>query len=312
MKLVLFVKAKQFDLFMTPTSAETAPGRVRAHVRRLSSGKLAAVVEHASGKVRAAARRPSPLPRPGSASLRDWHVAVAPPERPVRVYTGQTRSDEVSRELASYGIGECTVRGELDRLKWDDESGDLVHMHSVRRAPWFYDNGAFRDWKAGAGFDFIGWERDMRRLGRLLEMNAIVRPDFVVAPDLVAGGRASLEFSRQYRGDVPPNVPVYLAVQDGMSVDDVRKELDDGRYQGIFVGGSKSWKHRTLTTWVKLAHETGRGVHVGRMGTPRLVAAAVRAGVDSLDSSFPLWRRDRLRTFAAALDAGDPAQMEIV
>lgn len=63
----------------------------------------------------------------------------------MRVYVGQTRSAALARELVRAGIGECTVRGELD----------------PRRRPFFHDNGAWRDFAAGRAFDCTRWVRDM-------------------------------------------------------------------------------------------------------------------------------------------------------
>lgn len=66
----------------------------------------------------------------------------------MRAYVGQTRARVLVRELQALGIGECTARGEL----------------LPRRTPWFYDNGAFRDWKAGRPFDAEAFQADCDRI----------------------------------------------------------------------------------------------------------------------------------------------------
>ena len=90
-------------------------------------------------------------------------------------------------------------------------------------------------------------------------------PDFVVIPDIVAGGLASLEWSAFWRDTVPEEFRAYLAVQDGMTAADVVPHLT--RYHGIFVGGSLHWKLATGAVWAELARRHGLGCHIGRVGT---------------------------------------------
>lgn len=201
-------------------------------------------------------------------------------------YVGQTRSPALVRELAQRGIGECVVRGELP----------------ARRAPFFHDNGAYRDWKAGRAFACNRWTRDMR----WLDYRGIV-PDFVVVPDVVAGGVASLAFSAFWRDVVPAHFPAYLAVQDGMTAADVEPHVSG--YRGIFVGGSLDWKLATAAAWVRFAHARGLRCHVGRVGTAARVRWARAIGVDSIDSSLPLRHAEALAAFVGALDEQPCAPM---
>lgn len=217
----------------------------------------------------------------------------------MRAYVGQTRSATLLRDLERWGIGECTVRGELP----------------ARRAPFFHDNGAYRDWSAAgcpvgeAALDTVGrfgfarWMRDMRWMSY-----RGITPDFVVTPDIVAAGRASLDFSGQWRTEIPPEMPAYLAVQNGMEEVDVAAHLDDlavagAPYAGLFVGGDLPWKLATSGAWVAFAHGRGLRCHVGRVGTPDRVAWARAIGADSIDSSLPLIHRTHLAAFVAALGA---------
>src|SRR3954469_10895082 len=107
-----------------------------------------------------------------------------------------------------------------------------------------------------------------------------VVPDFVVVPDIVAGGLASLAWSAFWRESVPAEFPAYLAVQDGMAVADVLSHLP--RYAGLFVGGSLRWKLATGGTWAELARRHGMGCHIGRVGTPARVRWAREVGATSL------------------------------
>lgn len=200
----------------------------------------------------------------------------------MRLYVGQTRSAELVRRLWLLGIGECTARGELP----------------PRRRPWFYDNGAFKDWTAGKPFDAEEFLRDMDAIYRSID-----RPEWIVLPDRVAGGLDSLAFSERWVHRCRGLAPLYLAVQDGMRPADVEPMVR--HLAGVFVGGTLKWKIRAAREWAAWARERELRCHVGRVGTPRRVQWAQRIGVDSIDSALPLWSEDKLRRF---LDALDPAQ----
>lgn len=196
------------------------------------------------------------------------------------------------KQLAAAGIGECTVRGEL---------------LSRKRDPWFYDNGAFRDWKAGEAFNAVRFSRDMRRLNVDVEFKVCPAPDFVVLPDRVAAGADSLTFSNEWWPEVG-ELPAYLAVQDGMTAENVDGWLDDVRkldiganVRGIFVGGSLEWKLATAASWASFAHSRALRCHVGRVGTPDRVRWAHELGADSIDSCLPLMFEEHLDQFIAAL-----------
>jgi hypothetical protein len=177
------------------------------------------------------------------------------------------------------GWGEMTCRGELPS----------------RRQPWAYDNGAFVDWRRGQRFNADAFEADMDRLPSLSN------PDFIVVPDIVAGGPLSLGFSLAWRDMLDGLAPLYLAVQDGMTTEDVAPFVDD--FAGLFVVGTLPWKLRTGTSWVSLAHAHERPCHIGRVGTMERVQWARRIGADSIDSCLPLWSEDNLARFVAGLEA---------
>ena len=213
----------------------------------------------------------------------------------MRAYCGQTRSQTLSDRLAAARIGECTVRGEL-----------LSRM----RSPWFYDNGAYRDWKDGREFNSMRFERDMRRISyshgnpaaRLVDDGS---PDFVVLPDLVAKGPESLRFTAEWRW-YTRDLPSYVAVQDGMTESTVARFLDDAissevPYVGLFVGGTLEWKLDTSAAWVRFAHARGLRCHIGRVGVPDRVLWAHEIGADSIDSCLPIMHKHHLENFLAAL-----------
>ena len=93
-------------------------------------------------------------------------------------YVGQTKARALIAELRALGIGEATQPDE----------------YPPRRSPWFQDNGAFKLWRAGVPFNEHGFMDVLSRM-YLADAAAHARPDFVVIPDKVAGGAASLAYS---------------------------------------------------------------------------------------------------------------------
>src|SRR5262249_13069096 len=166
---------------------------------------------------------------------------------------------------------------------------------TARRSRFFHDPGAYRDWRAGRPFNVCRWDRDMRWM-----LYRGIVPDFVVVPDIVAGGLASLAWSAFWRNAVPAEFPAYLAVQDGMTAADVAPHL--ANYGGLFVGGSLPWKLQPSASWVRFAHGNGLRCHIGRVGPADRVRWARSLHADSIDSSLPLRHREHLSSFLAALD----------
>lgn len=154
-----------------------------------------------------------------------------------------------------------------------------------------FDNGAFVDWQRGQQFDAHRWTRDLMRIERFER-----KPDFCVLPDRVAEGLDSLRWSMEWfdADHIGPRHRWYLAVQDGMERDHIPWRSG---IAGIFVGGSLAWKRETAHRWCEWAHGGGLLCHIGRVGTPAKVLWARRCGADSIDSSFPLWTRDRMDVF---------------
>jgi hypothetical protein len=84
------------------------------------------------------------------------------------------------------------------------------------------------------------------------------------------------------------------AVQNGMTLADVRPVLDG--FAGIFLGGDNGFKAQAKE-WCDLAHANGLRFHYGRAGTLAKLEHAMEIGADSADSAFPMWTKERLRTF---------------
>jgi hypothetical protein len=187
----------------------------------------------------------------------------------MKVYIGQTRSRKLIRSLTYFGFGEMTVREEVP----------------PKRTPWAFDNGAYKDWKAEREFNA---DKFMRAVG------CAEAADFVVVPDIVAGGLKSLEFSELWFPRLH-GFRRYLAAQDGMSVADVAPLI--GKYEGVFLGGTLEWKLAVLQEWRDATRLWGKPLHVGRVGTRERTKLCRRVGVDSIDSCLPLWSTGNLVQF---------------
>lgn len=154
----------------------------------------------------------------------------------------------------------------------------MVSARGVLRTegfPYALDNGAWTAHRAGEAFDEGAFDRAVVMLGR--------GADFIVAPDIVEGGSASLALSVSWLDRLAPIAPVLIAVQDGMTAGDVAPMLD--ARVGLFVGGSTAWKLATLEAWCDVASWRRCHIHVGRVNTARRIAMCASAGAHSFDGS---------------------------
>jgi hypothetical protein len=142
--------------------------------------------------------------------------------------------------------------------------------------PYALDNGAWSAYQQGRAFDEAAFVRALRLLG--------AGADWTTLPDVVAGGHASLDLSLRWMRPVLDESPrSLLAVQDGMSADDVRPFL--GERVGVFVGGSTAWKLATLDQWAALARDVGCWCHVGRVNSVKRITMCQVAGATSFDGT---------------------------
>ena len=195
----------------------------------------------------------------------------------------------------------------LQRLGW----GRLFSQKPITPLmyeKWGLDNQAFTAWNA-AGQPFgltlddwcILWDADAYRK-RLEEAKlACCEPYICVAPDIPASGY-SLEWTIDWMSELPRDWPWYLALQDGMLYRDVEKVLH--LFSGLFLGGSDAFK-RQAYSWCQFAHRNEKKFHYARAGTPTKLKHAMKIGADSLDSSYPLWTKQRFSDFAHLWTHGD-------
>lgn len=158
----------------------------------------------------------------------------------------------------------------------------LLHVaydwrNPIEGIPYAVDNGAYHYWNNHKDFDGHRFQKTLKKVNKLS-----IDPDFIVCPDIVAGGISSLEFSLKW-ADLEPREDYYLAVQDGMSEKIVQNSLNG--FKGLMVGGTMDWKLKTSEQWVKLAHKNKLTCHIGRVGTFKRLLWARRIGADSVDSS---------------------------
>jgi hypothetical protein len=139
------------------------------------------------------------------------------------------------------------------------------------------DNGAWGDFQKNQPFD-------ERRFLALVDQSG-EDADFVIVPDIVAGGMRSLDFSLSWLPRLAGGPLLLLAVQDGMDVFTVAGVLHEWPNLGIFLGGSTEWKLRTMYEWGVLAAVMHRHYHIGRVNTARRIRLAAEAGADSFDGT---------------------------
>lgn len=205
----------------------------------------------------------------------------------MKVYLGHTSSKELIIRLNKLGWREMCQPREVP----------------PKRTPFALDNYAFACFKNNLPWNAEGFMRGVEKCWAKK-----LTPDFVVVPDIVAGGEASLHFSLTWLQYLRGFAPLYLAVQDGMTLDFVGPYLD--QFDGIFVGGTLPWKLASGFWWVALAHAIGKPCHVGRISGRARTCLVKSWGADSIDSCVPLWSAENLEAVVNGLK-DPPAEFEI-
>lgn len=138
------------------------------------------------------------------------------------------------------------------------------------------DNGAWSDFQQGKQFDEDAFDRLLEALG--------AGADWVVLPDIVAGGQRSLELSVRWTNRARAICDlVLIAVQDGMTEADLAPFV--GPNVGIFLGGSTEWKLATMAQWGAFCAERRVHYHVARVNSRKRLIMANAAGASSMDGS---------------------------
>lgn len=180
-------------------------------------------------------------------------------------YASRTGTKRNLKALQSAGWGLLISRAGV----WRTEGFDRVAA----------DNGAWADFQAGRAFDEDEYERFLDWLSSLS-----LAPDWLVLPDIVAGGLPSLALSIRYLNRCAEISPLLLiAVQDGMEAEHLKPIVGDR--VGIFLGGSTEWKLQTMSAWGAFCAERGLHYHVARVNTVKRIFMAIAAGAASIDGS---------------------------
>lgn len=174
------------------------------------------------------------------------------------------------------------TRRNLDALRkagW----GLLVSRAGVWRTEGFTricgDNGAWADYQAGRPFDGNAYERFLDWLAA-----QTVVADWLVLPDIVAGGMASLDLSMRYANRCLSVSPLALiAVQNGMEPEDIAPLV--GPTIGVFLGGTTEWKLARMLEWGRFCADRSIYYHVARVNTIKRMSLAIAAGAASVDGS---------------------------
>lgn len=149
-------------------------------------------------------------------------------------------------------------------------------MPKTKLRPWLpfaLDNDAYTAWTSGLPWDEAAW-RDMLRA----VAQSGLAPLWALVPDVVADRDGTLERWERYHGTVAHyGWRTAIAVQDGMVPADVPPSAGI-----IFIGGTTSWKWRSLPIWTEAF--PGR-VHVGRVNELERLFICERLGVASVDGT---------------------------
>ena len=188
------------------------------------------------------------------------------------IYTGNPDGVKIDKcKALGMGVMLATSGAVRTNKKWND-------------MPCALDNGAFRCWQRG--YPFQEWAF-MDQL-KACYCNGIDL-DFIVCPDIVAGGKRSLDFSLSWASGKLLTAPsLALAVQDGMTIRDLEVNSVPSLYPNIkyiFIGGTEDWKWETAEDWVKFAHDKEMKLHIGRCGKLDKLKYAKEIGADSVDST---------------------------
>jgi hypothetical protein len=164
-------------------------------------------------------------------------------------------------------------------------AGMIVQAHKFRfpklECPWIMDNGAF-----DAFLNKYPWSESkfQRTVERLLTVQPCDRPQWALIPDKVADA-SSLGYSVSWRKVLPDQLRWYLALQDGMRPAHVENALATVRIDGLFVGGSLTWKNENAASWCAFGRAHKLPVHVGRVNGGRRLQWCYNIGASSLDGT---------------------------
>jgi hypothetical protein len=187
----------------------------------------------------------------------------------MKIYTGYPGGEGKKKEVRRLGLG---VMISSCPSKWP--GADIREFNCA------LDNGAFTCYNKGYPFMEKVF---LEAIDRAYKHGLIL--DFIVTPDIICGGKKSLEFSLKWADGRLSTCPsLALVVQDGMEVKDLDHTVMH-RFSHIFVGGSVAWKWETAHEWKLHAASYGMKCHIGQCGPLKYLNKAKNLQVDSVDST---------------------------
>lgn len=135
--------------------------------------------------------------------------------------------------------------------------------------PYALDNGAFAGFHEGEWRALLNWA-----------CLSGVPPLWVAVPDVPGDGiGTNKRWAKYHREASRFGWPLAFVVQDGHCITDIPKEASV-----VFIGGGTEWKRNTIEYWCgNFPH-----VHVGRVGSGRMLRKCADAGAMSVDGTS--WR----------------------
>ncbi len=201
----------------------------------------------------------------------------------LRLYVCRPTGERAIKACRDHGFGALlsplfSRKNKAGTRKLVDMSGYTVAPEGM---PYVLDNGAWVCFEAGKPWSETPFLRLLERAESFPRP-----PEWAVLPDVVGAGPRSLELSESWH-DAHAGLARrwLLAVQDGMTVEQVREVIERRELAGIFVGGTRSWKWRSLPRWAELGLDLGCTVHVGRVNGEEKAARCRDLAVSSIDGS---------------------------
>lgn len=175
-------------------------------------------------------------------------------------------------------IGYASNTGTRRNLQALRESGWRILLTPTnKRLAEGFDNGAWGCHQQDAPFDGEAFKRLIDQHG--------AAADFVIVPDIVAGGLASFKFSASWMPYLRGLPRLLLPLQDGMTPDLIGPFLREFPAAGLFLGGSTEFKEREIYGWGMVARAFDRYYHIGRVNTARRIRLCAEAGAHSFDGT---------------------------
>jgi len=186
----------------------------------------------------------------------------------MKIYTGNSFGKDLEKVIElEMGIMICTSTG-------FPASKDFKNTFCAM------DNGAFGCYQKGYPFQADLFRDNIKHCHKLG-----IPLDFIACPDVVAGGKRSLDFSYSWARDELQTAPnLALVIQDGFAERYVKPYMLE-YFTYLFIGGTVEWKWENAERWVEFGHKEGKRVHIGQCGQLKYLLRAYNMGADSVDST---------------------------